>query len=274
MLDILYAEKLCIHDWPTGVPPPGPNFNLKALSASQLHVLVAPYLRIHLGAMYEAKLGLDDDDSEAEAVKAKKCKGNPRSDILALETQATNVCLIPLVIDTDGRVIHSLQDSEKFIKDLPQDDTPGCRTNEVIRMSGPAVVNKFWLGCSGSRKESEEGTPSQGEKAMFQELSGLVLCSKCTTYVVGDVIMEIHQPDDELELHMDFDADFVLQESMVITHAADELESHMDIDADIVAQESTVIAQVADELELHMDFDADIVVHESMVIAKVTDELE
>ncbi|KAG1898411.1 uncharacterized protein F5891DRAFT_1190792 [Suillus fuscotomentosus] len=148
MLDILYAEKLCVHDWPTGVPPPGPDFDLKALSASQLRALVAPYLRIHLGAMYEAELGLDndDDDSKAEAVKAKKRKGKskksgdkgrkkgpiakepsvvlhisrwPESDILALEMQASNVCLIPLVIDTDGRVVHTLQDSEKFIKDLP-----------------------------------------------------------------------------------------------------------------------------------------------------------
>ncbi|KAG1723151.1 hypothetical protein EDB19DRAFT_1916250 [Suillus lakei] len=168
MLDILYAEKLCIHDWPTGVPPPGPDFELKSLSASQLHALVAPYLRIHLGAMYEAELGLDDDDddSEAEAVKAKKCKGKskklrdngrkkgpiaeepsmvlhisrwPESDILALETQSTNACLIPLIIDNDGEVVRSLQDSEKFVKDLPQDDTPRRHTDEVIEK--PAMPN-------------------------------------------------------------------------------------------------------------------------------------
>ncbi|KAG2039380.1 hypothetical protein BDR03DRAFT_1009011 [Suillus americanus] len=164
MLDILYAEKLCIHDWPAGVPPPGPDFELKALSASQLHALVAPYLRIHLRAMYEAELGLDDDndDSEAEAAKAKKRKGKskkscdngrkkgliaeepsvvlhisrwPESDILAFETQSTNACLIPLVIDT----IHK----QKFVKDLLQDDTPRCCTNEVIEkpaMSNPAAL--------------------------------------------------------------------------------------------------------------------------------------
>ncbi|KAG2048982.1 hypothetical protein BDR06DRAFT_975570 [Suillus hirtellus] len=167
MLDILYTEKLCIHDWPAGVPPPGPDFDLKALSASQLHALVAPYLRLHLGAMYEAELGLDDDnnDSEAEAAKAKKCKGKskksgdkgrkqgamveepsvilhisrwPESDILTVETQATSMCLIPLVIDTNSKVVRSLQDSEKFIKELlqddtqdnDQDDTPRCRTKQ------------------------------------------------------------------------------------------------------------------------------------------------
>jgi hypothetical protein len=45
MLDVLYAEKLCIYDWPAGVPPPGCDFDLKALSASQLRALVAPYLQ-------------------------------------------------------------------------------------------------------------------------------------------------------------------------------------------------------------------------------------
>ncbi|KAG2074337.1 hypothetical protein BDR04DRAFT_1115835 [Suillus decipiens] len=78
MLDILYTEKLCIHDWPTGVPLPSPDFDLKALSASQLCALVTPYLRLHLGAMYKAELGLDNDnndDSEVEAGKAKKHKG-------------------------------------------------------------------------------------------------------------------------------------------------------------------------------------------------------
>ncbi|KAG1721171.1 uncharacterized protein EDB91DRAFT_1088548 [Suillus paluster] len=185
MLDILYAEKLCIHDWPAGVPLPGPNFDFKALSASQLHALVAPYLRIHLGAMYEAELGLDDDndDSEAEAAKVKKHKGKskksgdkgrkegpiaeepsvvlhisrwPESDILALETQATNVCLILLIIDTDSRVIRSLQDSEKFIKDLPQDDTPRRHTNEVIKkstMSNPAA-SRLTMGALRPNQEA------------------------------------------------------------------------------------------------------------------------
>ncbi|KAG2046092.1 hypothetical protein BDR06DRAFT_1039184 [Suillus hirtellus] len=182
MLDILYAEKLCIHDWPAGVPLPGPDFDLKALSASQLRALVAPYLRIHLGAMYEAKLGLDDNDndSEAEAAKAKKRKGKskksgdkgrkkgliaeepsvvlhisrwPESDILALEMQASNTCLIPLVIDTDGRVIRALQDSEKFIKDLPKDDTPRRCTNKVIKQ--PTISN---LAASRSTIEALRST--------------------------------------------------------------------------------------------------------------------
>ncbi|KAG1740125.1 uncharacterized protein EDB91DRAFT_1248452 [Suillus paluster] len=186
MLDILYTEKLCIHDWPTGVPPPGPDFDLKALSASHLHALVAPYLRLHLGAMYKAELGLDDD-SEAEAAKAKKRKGKskklgdkgrkkgamveepsvvlhisrwPESDILTVETQATSMCLIPLIINTNGKVVRSLQDSEKFIKDLPQDDTqddtPRCHTKQVIKK--PAVSDltalRSTMGASHSNQEA------------------------------------------------------------------------------------------------------------------------
>jgi hypothetical protein len=90
MLDILYAEKLCIHDWPAGVPPPGPDFDLKALSASQLHALVVPYLRHHLGVMYEADLGQEDedDDTEAEAAKMKKCKSKSKK---SNDTRSTSV---------------------------------------------------------------------------------------------------------------------------------------------------------------------------------------
>ncbi|KAG1751731.1 hypothetical protein EDB19DRAFT_1824642 [Suillus lakei] len=196
MLDILYAKKLCIHDWPAGVPPPGPDFELKALSASQLCALVASYLRIHLGAMYKADLGLDDDDddSEAEAMKVKKRKSKskkshdngrkkgpiaeepsmvlhisrwPESDTLALETQSTNTCLIPLVIDTDSKVVRSLQDSEKFVKDLLQDNTPRCCTNEVIKkpaMSNPAASRS----TVGTSRPTQAASHSNQEASRFK----------------------------------------------------------------------------------------------------------
>ncbi|KAJ8580672.1 hypothetical protein M405DRAFT_869310 [Rhizopogon salebrosus TDB-379] len=130
MLDTLYAEKLCIHDWPAGVPPPGPDFDLKALSASQLRALVVPYLRRHLGVMYEADLGKEDedDDTEAEAAKMKKRKSKSKKSnntrrtkdyVESFESESTSMYLIPLVIDTDGLVLRVLQDSEKFFKDFP-----------------------------------------------------------------------------------------------------------------------------------------------------------
>jgi hypothetical protein len=79
MLDVLYSTRLCIHDWPAGVPPPGTDFDLKALSASQLRTLVGPYLRIHLGEMYEAELGRDEDEDDSDAEKGKMAKRKGKS---------------------------------------------------------------------------------------------------------------------------------------------------------------------------------------------------
>lgn len=79
MLDVLYSTRLCIHDWPAGVPPPGPDFDLKSLSASQLRALVGPYLRIHLGDTYEAELGRDEDEDDTDAEKAKMAKRKGKS---------------------------------------------------------------------------------------------------------------------------------------------------------------------------------------------------
>ncbi|KAG1900867.1 uncharacterized protein F5891DRAFT_1188365 [Suillus fuscotomentosus] len=441
MLDILYAKKLAYMIGPPVFPLPGLDFDLKALSASQLCALVAPYLRIHLGAMYEAELGLDDNDndSEAEAAKAKKRKGKskksgdkgrkkgpiakepsvvlhisrwPESDILALKMQASNACLILLVINTDGRVVHTLQDSEKrctneviqkpaisnsaasrstigalrpnqealyfnnaapssnreasrshqytnrvihedLLPSLPPQEAPHLHrpTNRVFddlppsspstpssqflspppisRSSTPVPTSDYLHVWSRSRyKPSHNGAlrhqhayndvmPTYNsdirkqtqphyesaletedlEREMVEErhrvrvhdnshihsgraqsqigmqkpeeksVGSMDVVTNFLFDVDGDVIMEIHQPYDELEAHMDVDADFVTLESMDIAHAAGELEWHMDVDADIVMHESMVILQVADELEWCMDVDADIVMHDSMVIA-------
>ncbi|KAG2336524.1 hypothetical protein BDR05DRAFT_1005777 [Suillus weaverae] len=78
ILDILYSMQLCIHDWPAGVPPPGPDFDLKLLSASQLCALVGPYLRMHLGDMYEAEMGRDKDKGNAEKAMMTKEKGKSK----------------------------------------------------------------------------------------------------------------------------------------------------------------------------------------------------
>ncbi|KAG2125133.1 hypothetical protein DEU56DRAFT_759457 [Suillus clintonianus] len=121
MLDVLYSTRLCIHDWPAGVPPPGPDFDLKSLSASQLRALVGPYLRIHLGDTYEAELGRDEDEDDSDAEKAKMAKRKGKIGVLMqdLTSYTGEVYTIPLVIDTDGVILRRLKDSEKFIKDLP-----------------------------------------------------------------------------------------------------------------------------------------------------------
>ncbi|KAG1833613.1 hypothetical protein DFJ58DRAFT_736051 [Suillus subalutaceus] len=144
MLDVLYSTRLCIHDWPAGVPPPGTDFDLKVLSASQLCALVGPYLRIHLGEMYEAELGQDEDEDDSDAEKGKMAKRKGKSKksnehrrtkgvvvevpdvLLSIQVQLQDltsytgdVFEIPLVINTDGVILRRLKDSEKFIKDLP-----------------------------------------------------------------------------------------------------------------------------------------------------------
>jgi 5'-3' exonuclease len=95
MLDILYTSQLCIYDWPAGVPPPGPDFDLKSLSASQLHALVVPYLRMHLLDMYEAEecRDEDEDNTDVEAAKTTKRKGKSKKRIRGVVVEEPNVVL-------------------------------------------------------------------------------------------------------------------------------------------------------------------------------------
>ncbi|KAG1889068.1 uncharacterized protein F5891DRAFT_1198767 [Suillus fuscotomentosus] len=141
MLDILYYMQLCIHDWPAGVLSPGPDFDLKSLSASQLCALVGPYLRKHLGNMYETELGQDKDEDNAEKAtmtkwKGKSKKSNENRRTHGVVVQEPNVILsikgwtphtysgqlsdfagyshevysIPLVINTDGIILRCLEE--------------------------------------------------------------------------------------------------------------------------------------------------------------------
>ncbi|KAG1812256.1 uncharacterized protein BJ212DRAFT_1301754 [Suillus subaureus] len=140
---------------------PQPDFDLKALSASQLHALVVPYLRMHLGAMYEVDLGQDDedDDSEAETAKTKKCKGKSKKSNDNRRTKGTIVeepdvvlsirewsefslnVFNPLVIDTNGEVLCELQDLVKFFKDFPLPDQASTKqvTEELPSSDQEAV---------------------------------------------------------------------------------------------------------------------------------------
>ncbi|KAG1805171.1 uncharacterized protein BJ212DRAFT_1486478 [Suillus subaureus] len=77
MLDTLCSMQLCIHDWPAGVPPPGPDFDLKLLS------------------------------------------GWTPCQLSDFTGYSHKVYSIPLVINTDGIILCHLEESEKFIKDLP-----------------------------------------------------------------------------------------------------------------------------------------------------------
>ncbi|KAG1738080.1 uncharacterized protein EDB91DRAFT_1082840 [Suillus paluster] len=153
ILNTLYIEQLCIHDWPAGVPPPGPDFDLKAVSASQLRALVVPYLRMHLGAI--------DAKTKKRKGKSKKSNDNRRTkgkiveepdmvlsirewseyDVEHFESQSTSMYSIPLVINTNGEVLRELQDSVKFFKDFPLPDKASTKqvTEELPSSDQEAV---------------------------------------------------------------------------------------------------------------------------------------
>jgi hypothetical protein len=42
-LTVAVKYKLCIDDWPVGVPPPGPDFNLKTLNMAELTILTSAF---------------------------------------------------------------------------------------------------------------------------------------------------------------------------------------------------------------------------------------
>ncbi|KAG2063363.1 hypothetical protein BDR04DRAFT_1123310 [Suillus decipiens] len=161
MLDVLYSTRLCIHDWPAGVLPPGTDFDLKVLSTSQLHALVGPYLRIHLGEMYEAELGQDEDEDDSDVEKGKMAKQKGKSkksnehrrmkvQLQDLTSYTGDMFEIPLVIDTDGVILCHLKDSEKFIKDLPSHIT--CKQiGKMIHAETPTSDASFlymWYGST------------------------------------------------------------------------------------------------------------------------------
>ena len=61
MLNLLYEHQYMIIDWPAGVDAVGPSFNVKSLTADELHTLTVPFLKKQMGADYFTE-GLGDDD--------------------------------------------------------------------------------------------------------------------------------------------------------------------------------------------------------------------
>ncbi|KAG1744523.1 uncharacterized protein EDB91DRAFT_1246650 [Suillus paluster] len=186
MLDILYYMQLCIHNWPAGVPPPGHDFDLKSLSANE-----------------------DEDDAE-KAVSTKR-KGKSKSNenrrtwgtvveepdvVLSIEDWSPlqradlagycgEVNLIPLVIAMDGIILCRLQDSEKFIKDLPPHVARKMST--TVREESPnsdadAEHLNTGASCTMGASQSNPGAlrSHSGPSSSHQEASHLhpaVLCS-------------------------------------------------------------------------------------------------
>ncbi|OAX32278.1 hypothetical protein K503DRAFT_805348 [Rhizopogon vinicolor AM-OR11-026] len=197
MLDILYTVRLCIHDWPAGVPPPGRDFDLKTLSASQLRALVGPYPRKELGNIYLEDLGRDEDEYDAEKATTTKQKGKSRARGTVVEEpdislsikdwspHLTRHCgevnLIPLVIATDGVILRRLKDSEKFIKELP----PHVAHKQLVRTIHEESPNSD-AGAehlnTGTSRPMGASRSHPGPSGSHQEASRLHPAAPCSDY--------------------------------------------------------------------------------------------
>ncbi|KAG1904973.1 uncharacterized protein F5891DRAFT_976551 [Suillus fuscotomentosus] len=154
ILNTLYVEQLFILNWPAVVPPPGPNFDLKALSAD---------------------LGQDDedDDSEAETAKTKKCKGKSKKSNHNRRTKGTIVEKPDVVLSirewseyTNGEVLRELRNLVKFFKNFPLPYQ--ASTNQMILQSDAIVSNMIcdtseeWLWFVGNKKDQDSLFGAQG----------------------------------------------------------------------------------------------------------------
>ena len=61
MLNLLYEHQYMIIYWPAGVDAVGPSFNVKSLTADELHALTVPFLKEQMGADYFTE-GLGDNN--------------------------------------------------------------------------------------------------------------------------------------------------------------------------------------------------------------------
>jgi hypothetical protein len=147
MLNLLYIHQVHVIDWPAGVPPIGSDFVLKDLNACELKALVVPFLKRCMGLDYGAEL-VQIERKERKKNKApvksavkipdEELKFEPWSDgksdtcIVKLsiniltdakalfEHEDGEMLNIPLVTDTEGKVLRTLMDSVAFMKNLPE----------------------------------------------------------------------------------------------------------------------------------------------------------
>ncbi|KAI6156268.1 hypothetical protein EDD17DRAFT_1512594 [Pisolithus thermaeus] len=61
LLDLLFTHKYTIVDWPAGVPAISQHFNVKHLTADELHALTVPFLKEQMGNDYHTETRIDDD---------------------------------------------------------------------------------------------------------------------------------------------------------------------------------------------------------------------
>ncbi|KIN93548.1 hypothetical protein M404DRAFT_36001 [Pisolithus tinctorius Marx 270] len=65
LLNLLYMHQYTIVNWPTAVPTVGPDFNIKGLSADELHALTVPFLKEQMGADFHSEVCVEDDGDDS-----------------------------------------------------------------------------------------------------------------------------------------------------------------------------------------------------------------
>jgi hypothetical protein len=141
LLTILLKHKLALHNWPRNITAPGPDFDIKRISPTDLAKLVRPYLKQQLGFSYDAddeagRKGKDEDEDEDEdedtdfkpLLMVKWSIGKFFRLILSMspifllselqrrDLDDPQMASTPLVVDQRGSSIYALCDCDEWLK--------------------------------------------------------------------------------------------------------------------------------------------------------------
>ncbi|KAI6015822.1 hypothetical protein BKA83DRAFT_4498528 [Pisolithus microcarpus] len=125
LLDLLFAHKHTIVDWPAGVPAINQDFNVKRLTADELRALTVPFLKEQMGNDYHVEAAVEGEDDRGDYIvpePASSFRLKPwTTDQLALvRVMDPGAFDIPLVIDTLGQPLRLLSDLQAFLKVVPR----------------------------------------------------------------------------------------------------------------------------------------------------------
>ncbi|KAI6011879.1 hypothetical protein BKA83DRAFT_4501563 [Pisolithus microcarpus] len=68
LLDLLFTHKHMIVDWPAGVPAINQDFNVKCLTANELHALTVPFLKEQMGSDYHIEAAVEGEDDHGDYI--------------------------------------------------------------------------------------------------------------------------------------------------------------------------------------------------------------
>ncbi|KIN99270.1 hypothetical protein M404DRAFT_30692 [Pisolithus tinctorius Marx 270] len=144
LLNLLYMHQYTIVDWPAAVPAVGLDFNIKGLSADELHALTVPFLKEQMGAYFHSEVHVEDegDDSLVPVPMASfdLREWTPEQKEL-FKMVSPEMFKIPLLVNTFNQPLCILSDLQAFIKAIPKSMGPSDseRTPSPLPPSSPPV---------------------------------------------------------------------------------------------------------------------------------------